>query len=151
MIKKKILNEEIMDQIKNGIISTVKKAKPETAKQLVTLLQKRQDITEDQTIKLLIELENESKLNFAERILTRPICAKNYIFSRRATWFWITVVLALTTVAISLTPVTLILLALTVTFATVAALNEYDTISNNSLQPNKKKVLLKKKKMPRFF
>jgi hypothetical protein len=52
------------DQIKDIILQTVKKEKPETAKQLTVIMQQRYSVPPEQTNNLLIELEKEDLLHF---------------------------------------------------------------------------------------
>ena len=91
----KNLSQATKDQIKDLIIQTVKKEKPETAKQLITLMQERHAIPPEQTASLIIELENEDRLHFTKQKPPTPASAKEYLFSRRAIWYWTTIVLAI--------------------------------------------------------
>jgi|GEM_PF-1111046 hypothetical protein len=52
------------DQIKDIILQTVKKEKPETRKQIIAIMQQHYSIPPEQTNNLLIELENEGLLQF---------------------------------------------------------------------------------------
>jgi len=52
------------DQIIDNILQTVKKEKPETAKQLIAIMQQRYSMPSEQTNNLLIELESEGRLHF---------------------------------------------------------------------------------------
>jgi hypothetical protein len=98
MNKNKPLEKRTKDENENLIIDTIKKENPATTKQLVALIQERYNLTEEQITKLLIDLENEGKLHCVERPLPTPTSAKDYIFSQRATWFWITIALSLSMV-----------------------------------------------------
>jgi hypothetical protein len=89
------------EQIKDFIIQTVKKEKPETAKQLIALMQQHYSIPPEQTTSLLIELENQDRLHFPRQKQAKPISTREYIFSKQATWYWITMLLAIvTTIAV---------------------------------------------------
>ena len=93
----KNLSQATKDQIKDLIIETVKKQKPETAKQLISLIQQTQGLPEQEITKLLIEVENENKIHFTKKetpTLTSPTA---YIFSSKATWYWTTIALAVVT------------------------------------------------------
>jgi hypothetical protein len=68
----KNLNQATKDQIKDLIIQTVKKEKPETAKQLVSLIQQTQGLPEKEITKLLIKLENENKISFTKKEPPHP-------------------------------------------------------------------------------
>ena len=92
--KNKPVADRTTDQHKKLILQIVKKENIKTTKQLVTLMHDRHSLPEKQTFKLLMELENEDKIHFAERPLRAPTSLKNFVFSKRVTWFWIMVVLA---------------------------------------------------------
>ena len=102
---KKILSPTTKDQIKDLIIQTVKKEKPETAKQLTSLIQQTQGLQEIEITELLVELENENRLKFTKKQQTPSTNIKNYAHSKNATWFWIIVTIAtLTTIAVFTIP-----------------------------------------------
>ena len=85
------------DQIKDLIIQTVKKEKPETAKQLIALMQERHAIPSEKTNNLLIELENEDLLHFTRNELPTPASAKAYMLSPKAMWYWTVIAFAAAT------------------------------------------------------
>ena len=55
---------ETKDQIKEIILQTVKKEKPENIKQLIAIMQQHYSIPLEQTKNVLVELENEDLLHF---------------------------------------------------------------------------------------
>jgi hypothetical protein len=97
----KNLSQVTKGQLKNLIIQTVKKEKPQTAKQLIALMQERHGIPPEKTTGLIIELENEDRLHFTRQEQAKPSSAREYIFSKYATWYWTTLLLAtVTTIAV---------------------------------------------------
>ena len=86
-------------QLKDLILETVKTEKPQNTHQLVQLMQQRHNILPDATTKLLMELENESLLNFTKKQQSTPTNIKNYFNSKNAAWFWITIAIAAATTA----------------------------------------------------
>jgi hypothetical protein len=94
---KKNLNQTQKDQVKYQIIQTVQKEKPETTKKLIALMQERNGVPPKQTIKLIVELENEGQLHFPRPEQLTSTSAGAYIFSQKALWYWITIVLSITT------------------------------------------------------
>ena len=90
-------NQASHEQLKEYIIQTVKKQKPETAKELTKLIQQTQQLSEEELTKLLIELENEDKLRFTKQEPPTPASARAYIFSQKATGYWTTIALAIAT------------------------------------------------------
>jgi hypothetical protein len=91
------------DQIKDIIIQTVKKEKPETAKQLFALMQEQYAIPPKQTTNLLVELEKEDRLHFTRHEPPTPASAKGYVVSKQATWYWITIAFIIVTAIILFT------------------------------------------------
>jgi len=85
------------EQIKILILDTAKKEKPETSKQLITIIQERYAVSPEQTANLIIELENEDRLYFTRHEPPSPISAKGIIFSKQSAWYWTTIALAMTT------------------------------------------------------
>jgi hypothetical protein len=75
----------------------VKKEKPETAKQLIDLMQQHHAIPPKQTTNLLIEMENENRLHFTRQISQTPLSLSEYIFSKQTSWYWTTIALAAAT------------------------------------------------------
>ena len=101
----KNLIQATKDQIKDRIIQTVKKEEPETAKQLISLIQQTQGLPEREIAELLVELENENKIHFTKKEPPTPATVKEYVFSSNAVWYWTTIALAaVTTVAVFTIP-----------------------------------------------
>ena len=99
----KNLCQATKDQIKELMIEITKRQKPETTKQLISLIQQTQGLPEIEITKLLIELENENKIYFTKKEPSTTI--KKYIFSSKAAWYWTTIVLAaVTTVTVFTIP-----------------------------------------------
>jgi len=73
---------------------TVRKRSPDTIEQLISqIIQDNKQVSEDEIVSLLYELEDERKLGFTEVLF--PISVKDYIFSSKAAWYWITLVLSI--------------------------------------------------------
>jgi uncharacterized membrane protein len=95
------LSQVTKDQIKGLIIQIVKKEKPETTKLLIALMQQYYSIPPEQTAGMLIELENEGRLHLIRQKQAKPISVGEYIFSKQATWYWITLLVTIvTTIAV---------------------------------------------------
>ena len=91
------MGKKINQSTKDIIIQIVKKEKPKTAKQLISLMQERHSIPPEQTTRLLIELENEDRLHLTKQEPQTPASLKEFLFSIKATWFWTTIALAIAT------------------------------------------------------
>ena len=82
---------------KELILETVKTEKLQNTNQLVQFMQQRYNIAPDATTKLLIELENENLIGFTRKKQLTPTNIKNYVNSKNAAWFWITIAIAAAT------------------------------------------------------
>ncbi len=91
-------NQTTNDQIKQLILDTVKKQKPETLEQLISLIQEHIAILPERINDLLIELENEDLLHFINPELPTPTSAKAYMFSPKVLWYWITIIFSFATI-----------------------------------------------------
>lgn len=74
-------------KIKSLMINIIKEKKPETIRQLINLVKKEIEIPEKKLFLIIQELEDEKNLRFEELIF--PQSAVDYIFSFRATWYWL--------------------------------------------------------------
>jgi hypothetical protein len=90
-------NQTTRNQIKDLLLETVKKQKPETAKQLIKLVQQSHAFSEEELTNILIELENENKMHLTKKETPIPASMKAYVFSSRSAWYWTTIVLAIVT------------------------------------------------------
>jgi hypothetical protein len=91
----KKLNHVTRDKIKDLILETVKNQKPETAKQLIAVMQERHAIPPEQTTSLLIELEKEDHLLFTKQESPKLESVREYFFSTKTAWYWTTIALAI--------------------------------------------------------
>ncbi len=86
------------NEIKDLIVENVKKEKPATTQQLIALVQESTGLSKEETAKLLIELENDNLLIFTKKQQPTLTNIKNYLDSKNAAWFWITIALSIATV-----------------------------------------------------
>jgi hypothetical protein len=93
LIKKQADN----NQIKETILEIIKVQKPETTPQLIQLIQEKTGLPEQKITQLLIELENQGKLHFDKKETPTPATLKQYVLSKKAAWYWITITLAAAT------------------------------------------------------
>jgi hypothetical protein len=94
------LNAKLTDysQAKETIIDIVKTQKPRTTKELVQLTIEKTGLPEQNITNLILQLENENRLKFTTQT-NQPTDIKQYIKSKKAIWFWITIALSVSTVA----------------------------------------------------
>lgn len=105
MVKNHTISSETKNQIKQIILEIAKKQAPETAKQLIILVQEKTSLSYEEIAKLLIELENEDKLHFLKKAIHLPSTPQAYVFSKKSMWYWLTLLLSVVTaLAIILIP-----------------------------------------------
>jgi hypothetical protein len=90
-------NQINKDQIKEYILETIRNSKPETTKHLVALIQEQTALSKEEITNILLKLENENSLHFVKQEPLTPQSAKKYVFSEKATWYWIIVTVAIAT------------------------------------------------------
>jgi len=90
-------NQASREQLEEYIIQTVKRQRPETAEELIKLVQQTRQLPEEEITELLIQLENEDRIRFTEKEARTPASPREYAFSSKAAWYWTTIALALAT------------------------------------------------------
>jgi uncharacterized membrane protein len=103
MTKKQAHSHQTIEQSKQIILETIKKQTPESTQQLVYLVKGKTPLSIKELTQLLIQLESENKVHFAEKETMMPSTITTNVFSKQKAWYWITDVLALTTVITVLT------------------------------------------------
>jgi hypothetical protein len=91
------------ERIKRLILEVVEKEKPENTQKLMTIMLQKYTIHSEPTklTQLLIELENEGKIQFAKPTSILPSSAREYIFSQMTLWYWVIIALSiLTTISV---------------------------------------------------
>ena len=87
------------DQLTATVIQIVKEKKPQTVKQLATLVQERLQIPEEQILAAVIKLQSEGKLELQKQYEPAPPRIAAYLKTENASWFWTTATAAIATVA----------------------------------------------------
>lgn len=82
-------------RIKRLTIKIIKEKKPETIVQLISLVRKEENIPAERLFITIQELEDEKNLQFEESFF--PESTAEYVFSIRATWYWIILLLSILT------------------------------------------------------
>lgn len=79
------------------IQDVVREKRPDTVEQLAQLVQDKFMIPKEEAMKHIMSLNANGKLNFKEYSL--PVAPRAHLFSLKAVWYWITMVLNVTAVA----------------------------------------------------
>lgn len=85
------------NEIDQHIIQIVKKEKPETVKQLIKLIQEKFPLPEQEIINRILYLQEKEKIHLKPDQTPTPEKLTNYLRSNQAYWYWITIILTLTT------------------------------------------------------
>lgn len=85
------------DEAKVIILEIVNREKPETFNSLVMMVQEKTILAPKKICELVIQLENEDKICFKRKLETLPATSHEYLFSRKAAWFWVIIGLSVVT------------------------------------------------------
>jgi len=85
------------------IVNVATKESPETVEQLVKLVQQKYPLSEQEIIECILRLQNQGKLILEEHTARLPRTAEGYFLTKQATWYWVIIALAITTIALVFT------------------------------------------------
>lgn len=86
-----------LEDVQKQIIDLVKDEEPETVEELVDLLVERTDVSREDALNSVVELESEGRLSLASPPREVPLDLGDYLFSPHSIWFWIIIALSLAT------------------------------------------------------
>lgn len=84
------------DSTKDLIIKTINEQNPQTTRQLVDLIQQTTNLSENEIVKVLNQLETEGKVHFSAEPETSSSFG-TYLFSFKSAWYWTIMAVALVT------------------------------------------------------
>lgn len=85
------------NEIDQFIIQTIKEKKPKNVKQLIKLTQEKLPSPEQEIINRILYLQETEKIHLKPDQTLTPEKPTNYLRSSQAYWYWITIILTLTT------------------------------------------------------
>ena len=85
------------NEIDQFIIQTIKEKKPKNVKQLIKLTQEKLPSPEQEIINRILYLQETEKIHLKPDQTLTPEKLTNYLRSSQAYWYWITIILTLTT------------------------------------------------------
>jgi hypothetical protein len=85
-------------QLTETILNIVKEKKPDTVKQLTSLVKEKLAIDERKIIDRVLKLQSEGKIKLSKQSVTVPPEFSVYLVTGQALWYWITVATAAVTV-----------------------------------------------------
>jgi hypothetical protein len=84
------------NQIRDFIVETIKTKQPETTDKLVELLQQKYALSREELFQIILQLESTNKINFSKK-KPPPATLSAYVFSLQSAWYWLTIILSVTT------------------------------------------------------
>jgi hypothetical protein len=90
-------NQKPNESIKDFIIKTIKEQKPETARQLIKIVQQTTDLSEKEIQDLLNQLEDEDKIHFNTKQELASASIGTYLFTSESAWYWTIIAVAIAT------------------------------------------------------
>ena len=85
------------DTLTQNILQTIKEQKPETVEQLAALVAQKTAQPEEQVISRIFKLQNQGKIKLTQQPTKAPYDLATYITTSHATWYWISIIIALAT------------------------------------------------------
>ena len=85
------------------IIEIIKERKPQTVKQLVSLVKERLQIPEQEIIESILRLQSEEKIDLLKQSPRAPPKLPAYLKTEQALWYWLTMAIAIATAAVVFT------------------------------------------------
>lgn len=90
------------DQLEQTIVQVTLESKPQTVKELVSLVRQKTQVAEKQIIQVILKLQSQGKLKFTTQ--TQPITKIfAYLETTHALWYWITLAWTIATIAVVFT------------------------------------------------
>jgi hypothetical protein len=94
MNKKNSWKKEMNEDLKGIILQTIKTQNPQTTREIVKSIQKKKGLTKQEINNLLQELENQDKLHFTRKQTALLSTLREYVFSKKVAWYWVTLALS---------------------------------------------------------
>jgi hypothetical protein len=95
--------EPAEDELDKQIIHTVETAKPENVQQLVDKVQATLPRPKKEILDRVMRLQQEEKISLKPSLTPTPVKLTSYLGSNQALWYWITMILAVTTAMVVFT------------------------------------------------
>lgn len=93
-------HESSGDALTRTILNIIREKKPNTVSQLVVLLRERIQITENQALCKIQELESQGKIKLDPHPLSQPTTITSILKTSQSSWYWITIAISLATVLV---------------------------------------------------
>ena len=91
-------NNPSVNELALTIIKIVNEEKPQTVKQLVTLVEEKLSLSEEKILDAILELQSQGKIRLNNPSQPASPKAETYIRTGKALWYWVTIAIAALTV-----------------------------------------------------
>jgi hypothetical protein len=91
-------NNPSVDELALTIIKIVNEGKPQTVKQLVTLVEEKLSLSEEKILDAILELQSQGKIRLNNPSQPASPKAETYMRTGKALWYWVTIAIAALTV-----------------------------------------------------
>jgi hypothetical protein len=91
------VSEIAADSLEEMIFQVIKEEKPQNVSHLIALLRDRLQISEEQALNKIMDLETRGRIKFADQPQPSPSNISTYLRTSQASWYWITIIFALLT------------------------------------------------------
>ena len=93
----------VENRLDQTILHVIKEDKPQTVKQLVSLVKKRLPIPEQEILETILRLQSEGRISLAKQ--QPPVSPKliAYLKTEQAFWYWLTMAITIATAAVVFT------------------------------------------------
>lgn len=92
------MSEHSNDNKTQIVAEVIREKKPETTKQLVSLLKDKLPMKEEEIIALVLNMQSEGKIYLTKKQPVEPIGWVDYLRTEHAMWYWLTLGTSLATV-----------------------------------------------------
>ena len=98
-------NRFTKDELESELTKLIKEKRPESVKELISLVQEKFSISEMKLAEFILEMQNQGKLFLKPLPSSTPVNLARYLRTKEASWFWINLILAtIGTSLVTLTP-----------------------------------------------
>lgn len=82
------------DSVEEIVLQIVEDRQPQTVSQLVSLVREQLQISEEQALGWIMDLQTSGKIRFASQPLSSSSKLSSYLKTHQASWYWITTIFA---------------------------------------------------------
>lgn len=89
-------------ELSQTIVQVISERKPQTVKQLASLVKESTHIPEQEIVDFILKLQSEGKIRLSKQLSPSMPKLATYLKAEQAYWYWVTITLAIATTAVVL-------------------------------------------------